>query len=196
MKNELLKNLFTKFVTKLDTMKIRRAVLEDAAILSKLGAATFYETFTGTCTSNDMDEFLVEYYNIEQVKKELKDPNDFFYFLEIENDVVGYIRTKEGAVVFDTKHQDKALELKRLYVLKPFHGKGVAQALMNFVMDFAQKNEFKIVWLGVWEYNFRARKFYEKMGFNNTGFKHDFPIGSTPQTDLWYWQFLNHQKKA
>ena len=171
-------------------MIIRRVVLEDADTLSKIGAETFFETFTGTCTNEDMEHFLFEYYNINQVKKELKDENDFFYFLEINSTAVGYIRIKKGKPNFNTTQQGKALELKRLYVLKPYHGKGIAQALMNFVIDFAQKDSYKIVWLGVWEYNCRAIKFYEKMGFINTGFKHDFPIGNTPQTDLWYWKFI------
>ena len=50
------------------------------------------------------------------------------------------------------------------------------------------------MWLGVWEHNYRAQKFYQKMGFEDTGYKHPFPIGNTPQTDLWYWKFLNKEQ--
>jgi hypothetical protein len=39
---------------------------------------------------------------------------------------------------------------------------------------------------GVLEYNFRARGFYEKHGFVNSGVENDFPLGSTPQTDYWF----------
>jgi ribosomal protein S18 acetylase RimI-like enzyme len=42
------------------------------------------------------------------------------------------------------------------------------------------------MYLSVWEYNFRARGFYEKHGFVNSGIENDFPLGSTPQTDLWF----------
>jgi ribosomal protein S18 acetylase RimI-like enzyme len=42
------------------------------------------------------------------------------------------------------------------------------------------------MYLSVWEYNFRARGFYEKHGFANTGIENDFPLGSTPQTDYWF----------
>jgi diamine N-acetyltransferase len=171
-------------------MTIRRVVLEDAETLSKLAADTFYDTFKGTCTDEDMDAFLYDYYNVEQVKKELSDTNDYFYFLEVDEQAVGYIRIKEGNPAFPTMQQWKALELKRLYVAAEYHGKGVAQALMNFVFDFANENKYEVVWLGVWEHNYRAQKFYQKIGFVDTGHQHDFPIGNTPQTDLWYCKFL------
>jgi len=40
-----------------------------------------------------------------------------------------------------------------------------------------------VMWLGVWEYNPRAQRFYEKNGFQVCG-KHTFLLGSDPQTDL------------
>jgi diamine N-acetyltransferase len=181
------------FVVKFIEMQIRRVLMQDAAALSKLGATTFFDTFTGTCTKDDMNTFLYDYFNIAQVEKELANPDDHYYFLEINGDAVGYIRIKEENGGFDNLNKWKALELKRLYVLKEYHGKGVAQLLMNYVFKFAVENNFEVVWLGVWEYNFIAQAFYKKMGFIDTGFKHDFPIGNTPQTDLWYWKFLNNE---
>ncbi|MBS4042470.1 MAG: GNAT family N-acetyltransferase [Chitinophagaceae bacterium] len=171
-------------------MLIRRVELKDAETLSALASKTFYDTFVGTCTEKDMEEFLYEYYNIEQVNSELSDANDYFYFAEVDGVAVGYIRFKEEYSNFEKMKQWKALELKRLYILKEFHGKGVAQALIDFYFQYAQENDYEMAWLGVWEYNFRAQKFYQKNGFEDTGEKHPFPIGSTPQTDIWYWKKL------
>jgi ribosomal protein S18 acetylase RimI-like enzyme len=39
------------------------------------------------------------------------------------------------------------------------------------------------MWLGVWEYNPRAQRFYEKNGFRIVG-SHVFLLGEDPQTDL------------
>ena len=74
----------------------------------------------------------------------------------------------------------------RFYFLKEFHGKGDSDRLMNFAMDYARSQGFERMYLSVWEYNFRARGFYEKNGFKNTGIENDFPLGNTPQTDLWF----------
>jgi GNAT superfamily N-acetyltransferase len=86
----------------------------------------------------------------------------------------------------ETFSNQKSVELVRLYVLKEFHGTGVANELMNFAIDYAHKNGFEIMYLSVWEYNFRARGFYEKHGFVNSGVENDFPLGTTPQTDYWF----------
>src|SRR5687767_3508845 len=168
----------------------RRARLDDAEILSEIANRTFYDTFTGTCTEADMQGFLEAYFNLEQVKKELSNEDDMFYLAECGGKVVGYHRFMEDYSSLPLMKQWKALELKRIYVEKEFHGIGVAQALMELVLTYAADHKYEVVWLGVWEHNKKAQRFYEKYGFVNSGHTHDFPIGNTPQTDWWFWKFL------
>ncbi len=171
-------------------ISLRRVVLADAPALAALSRQTFYDTFTGTCTEADMQQFLADYYNVDQVESELRNEADFYFFAEIDGVQVGYIRFMEDYSNFDTMQQWKALELKRLYVLNAFHGKGVAQKLMDYFLNFAQQHQYEVVWLGVWEHNLKAQHFYAKYGFEFSGHTHDFPIGNTPQTDQWFWRFL------
>jgi diamine N-acetyltransferase len=171
-------------------VSIRRAKPEDAATLSVLGRQTFFDTFTGTCTEKDMEQFLDEHFNLDQVKKELSNENDFFFLGEVEGVPAAYLRMMEDYSNFELMKKWKALELKRIYVDKNFHGKGIAQQLIHFVESFAKENKYEVVWLGVWEHNLRAKRFYEKSGFTDSGYTHDFPIGNTPQTDNWLWKFL------
>lgn len=163
--------------------------MKDAEVLSALSKKTFFDTFAGTCTEEDMQQFLHDYFDVEIVKKELNDINDFYFFIEADGVVAGYLRLKEDYSSFDLMKQWKALELKRIYVDKPYHGKGLAQQLMAFAEKFTMENNYEVLWLGVWEHNLRAKKFYEKMGFTDSGHVHDFPIGSTPQSDNWLWKF-------
>ena len=169
---------------------IRRATIADAVKLSAISIQTFYDTFISTCTEEDMNAFLKEYFNIKQVQLELKNENDFYYLAELNGKVIGYCRWMEDYTNFPVMKQWKSLELKRIYILEEFHGKGVAQQLMNFVIQFAQTSQYQVVWLGVWEHNYRAQKFYEKYSFVHSGHTHDFPIGSTAQTDCCFWRFL------
>ncbi len=169
---------------------IRRITLNDVAALAAISRQTFYDTFKGTCTAADMHEFLEAYYNEQQVAKELSNSVDFYFFAELDGKPVGYIRFMEEYSNFTIMKKWKALELKRIYVVQEYHSKGVAQKLMDLVMDFAVKEKYEVVWLGVWEHNIKAQKFYEKYGFVNSGHTHNFPIGSTPQTDFWFWKFL------
>ena len=172
------------------SITIRRITIDDVAELSAMAKQTFFDTFTGTCTEEDMQNFLDNYFNEAQLAKEVNNPDDLYFFAEADGKPVGYIRFMEDYSNLPLMRQWKALELKRIYVLKEFHGMGIAQQLMDFMMDFVVKENYKAVWLGVWEHNLRAQKFYEKYGFVNSGHTHDFPIGNTPQTDFWFWKFL------
>lgn len=169
---------------------IRRITPADVQVLAAMGRTTFFDTFTGTCTEADMQDFLEAYFNEAQVTKELSDENDYFFFAEVNGVPAGYLRFKEDYKGLSLMKQWKTMELKRIYVLKEYHGQGIAQKLMEFLIDWCIKEKYQAIYLGVWEHNIRAQKFYAKYGFENSGHTHDFPIGSTPQTDFWLWKFL------
>jgi ribosomal protein S18 acetylase RimI-like enzyme len=171
-------------------VSIRRLNIHDAPALSEISTTTFYDTFTGTCTEEDMKQFLEEYFNLQQVEKELSDENDLYFFAEVNGQPAGYLRLMEDYAGLPLMQQWKALELKRLYIKKEFHGKGIAQLLMDFTFNMAKEKNYEVIWLGVWEHNLRAQAFYKKYGFEDSGHTHDFPIGNTPQTDQWFWKFL------
>jgi diamine N-acetyltransferase len=171
-------------------INIRRINITDVTALSALARKTFYDTFTGTCTEADMQGFLDQFYSEAQLGKELLDEETFCFFAEVDSVPVAYLHFKEDYKNLPEIKKWKALELKRIYVLSEFQGKGIAQMLMDFFLNFAVEKKYEVVWLGVWEHNLRAQKFYEKYGFVNSGYTHDFPIGSTPQTDIWLWKFL------
>lgn len=166
---------------------IRRGNLNDVALLQHIGRKTFHDTFGNTCTKEDMRGVLDLFFNSAQVALELQDDADNFFFFEEDEIAKGYLRinAKHNCPIVSFQNR-KSIELVRLYILKEYHGTGIANKLIDFAFDFARKNGFEIMYLSVWEYNFRARGFYEKHGFANTGLENDFPLGSTPQTDYWF----------
>jgi ribosomal protein S18 acetylase RimI-like enzyme len=169
---------------------IRRANLDDAELISELSAVTFFDTFKGTCTDEDMQEFIDKCFKLEQVSKELSDGDDFYFIAFLNHEAAGYIRLKEDISHVEKIDSHKGIELKRIYVLKEYHSQKIGADLMNFALDFAAKNNYELIWLGVWEHNERAKSFYKKFGFNDTGVMHDFPIGRTPQTDHWFFKLI------
>jgi ribosomal protein S18 acetylase RimI-like enzyme len=171
-------------------IQIRRINKTDVAVLSAMARQTFFDTFAGTCSEADMDGFLEKYFNEERLAKEISDENNFYFFAEVDGIPAGYLQFMEDYSGFDLMKQWKALELKRIYVVREFHGKGIAQELMEFILAHARQQQYEVIWLGVWAHNIRAQKFYEKYGFVNSDHTHDFPIGNTPQTDYWFWKFL------
>ena len=172
---------------------IRRADINDAQTLSDLSEITFFDTFKDTCTADDMQGFIKECFNVELIKKELLDPDDFYFIAFINGMAAGYIRMKEDSSDVEIISKHKSIELKRIYVLKKYHSQKLGAALMNFALNFAADKNYEIIWLGVWEHNERAKKFYKKFGFENTGAKHPFPIGNTPQTDEWLFKLIKRE---
>jgi ribosomal protein S18 acetylase RimI-like enzyme len=165
---------------------ITRATTSDTKLISELGAATFEQTFRGTCTDKDLEEVLTEFYNEEQVAKELNDPTDYFFVLFHKEVAAGYARIHLGGVVEEVFSDKNSVELKRIYFLEQFHGKGLAKELLAYCIDFLKKKKFDQIYLSVWEHNLRAQAFYEKHGFENSKIENPFPLGETPQMDYWF----------
>ncbi|MFD2832491.1 GNAT family N-acetyltransferase [Christiangramia antarctica] len=68
-------------------------------------------------------------------------------------------------------------------MLKEFHGKKVGKMLYDKAIELAKEKNIDNVWLGVWEENLRAIRFYEKNGFVAFD-KHIFKLGNDEQTDI------------
>ncbi len=176
-------------------IEIKRVLPANAALLNELSRITFADTFAATCTPEDLQDFLQINYNLPLLQQELEDEKNLYFIAWADDVPAGYILMKEDYSSLPVMQQWKAIELKRIYVLKDYHGKGLAQQMMDFIIDYAKEYGYEAVWLGVWEHNGRARKFYSKYGFEYSGLSHDFPIGSTPQTDVWLWKFLKEGAK-
>lgn len=95
---------------------------------------------------------------------------------------MGYLKLNTAHAQTEPQAAD-ALEIERIYVLSSYHGGGVGQALYHHAMSVAEDRKASYVWLGVWEHNHRALRFYEKNGFIAFG-THIFQLGNDQQTDI------------
>ena len=161
---------------------IRAISISDLAQLQKIGKTTFAETFTEHNTKEDLDKYLEESFSNEKLSSELNNPHSSFYFAEIEDNVVGYLKINFGASQTELK-DNEALEIERIYVLQAFHGKKLGQALYEKAISIAKEMKVSYVWLGVWEQNHRALQFYKKNGFVPFD-THIFKLGNDEQTDI------------
>ncbi|HQW85295.1 MAG TPA: GNAT family N-acetyltransferase, partial [Ferruginibacter sp.] len=115
-------------------VSIRKINVADVDALSAIARQTFYDTFTGTCSEEDMQDFLQRYYNTVQLSSELNNPLTFCYFAEVDNIPVAYLHFMEDYKGLPLMKKWKALELKRLYILKEYQGTGIAQKLMDLFL--------------------------------------------------------------
>ena len=75
-----------------------------------------------------------------------------------------------------------ALELERIYIIKEFQGRKIGQKLLQRAMKIGFERNKAYLWLGVWEKNVDAIRFYQKHGFVKFG-THPYYIGNDKQTD-------------
>jgi ribosomal protein S18 acetylase RimI-like enzyme len=59
--------------------------------------------------------------------------------------------------------------LHQIYVLREWHGRGVAERLMHWALDRARSLGAPEIYLTVFEHNGRAKRFYTRHGFVEVG---------------------------
>ncbi|MEO7674790.1 MAG: GNAT family N-acetyltransferase [Pyrinomonadaceae bacterium] len=163
---------------------IRKATAEDAKSLTDLAYTTFWDAFAAHPKNapDDLNHYMRQAFSLEQITAEFTDEKSIFLLAEIEGELAGYSK-----LIIDNIEPGITarlpVELSRLYSQQIFLGKGVGQTLMDACFERAKNDGRDVMWLGVWEFNPRAQRFYEKNGFRVVG-SHTFLLGSDPQTDL------------
>ena len=164
----------------INRISIKKIEINDIDQLQEIGKLTFAETYSSSNSDENMNEYMESGFSTEKLKFELTDKNSEFYFAELENKTIGYLKINLRPSQKDDKN---TFEIERIYVLKAFHGKKVGQQLYEKAIDIAKQKKVDHVWLNVWEGNTRAIRFYEKNGFVQSD-KHIFMLGDDEQTDL------------
>ena len=189
-------------MNKNEEIKIRRGRKEDANELTQMGYQCFYNTFYHHPLNNpsDVDNYLSSAFNLQTIENDFEDPNVIYLIAELitnnnnennneiqENQIENVI--KVGYVKLQLKSQEECIknvlnpiELCRIYTITNYIGKGIGAKMMKEVLKISRELKADLIWLGVWEFNEQAVKFYKRFGFDRCG-EHVFNLGSDPQTD-------------
>lgn len=165
----------------MNTITIRVAVKEDAALIADISRITFYDAFAKDNTKEDMDVFMNQQFTKAALMKEVEEEDGLFLLAYAGNEPCGYARMRlnNREHIMETEN---AIEIARIYALSSAIGKGVGSALMQYCIDMAKELNKSIIWLGVWEKNEQAIAFYNRWGFEKFS-EHSFLLGADLQTD-------------
>jgi ribosomal protein S18 acetylase RimI-like enzyme len=158
----------------------RDAGPRDAEALAALGAASFSATFGHLYAPEDLSLFL-DNHRVEKWAAELGDPAFLVRVAEADGLMIGYAKLGPPQLPFEPR--GKAAELRQLYVLGDWHGLGVAQALMGWVIEQARQGSAEHLYLSVFIDNARARRFYARYGFEVEG-RYAFMVGTQADEDI------------
>jgi len=165
-----------------DSILIRRATPADARSLAIFAERTFREAFGPDNDPDDVELYVHATYSAERQGAEIDDPERITFVGEDGGTLAAYAQLRLDSRAPDCVNGPAPVELLRFYVDRPWHGRGVAHALMNDVIAAARAHGAHTLWLGVWERNPRAIAFYGKHGFRDVGCV-PFKLGGDDQTD-------------
>jgi ribosomal protein S18 acetylase RimI-like enzyme len=157
----------------------RDAAPADASLLANLFERSFTDTFGHLYKAEDLSAFLNQL-DEQGWAEELGDPRLAIRIAEADGAAVAF--AKVGTLSLPVTPDRPAIELRQLYVLKPWQGAGIAHELMRWALDFAKARLAKEMYLTVYVDNHRARRFYERYGFTFVA-PYAFMVGNQADED-------------
>ncbi len=165
----------------MDNFLIRQCNLKDIEKLKYLSEKTFNETFSEENSLENLEEYLQKNFSYEQIEAELKTDGSTFFLVETDREAAAYMKVNFDKAQTEPGHPN-TLEVQRIYVLKEYKGKHIGKKLIQKAIEAGKTYDLHYIWLGVWENNIKAIKFYEKQGFIKFD-THIFVLGEEEQTD-------------
>jgi ribosomal protein S18 acetylase RimI-like enzyme len=162
-------------------LSYRDATPGDAATLAGIAAATFIETFGTLYKPADLDRFIAGY-TPAAYAAELADPDHAVRFACIGDVVIGFCKLSSLKLPAPDPAAG-AMELRQLYIYKPWQGRGIADVLTTWAKDSARARGAPELWLSVFTQNPRARRFYARHGFKEVAPYH-FMVGDQADEDI------------
>jgi len=162
-------------------MLIRSTSIEDLKLITKIARQTFTESYAHLNNPKDFKNYLDSYFNEDKLKSEMENVNSMFFIGEQNSQILGYLKLNTGSAQTDRRFDD-ALEIERIYILKSHQNQGHGKKMITYAFDIAKDYNLTRVWLGVWERNPAAIRFYKRLNFNIVG-SHIFTIGEDVQND-------------
>lgn len=161
-------------------MNDRDATFGDLPGIDRVFRQSFCDTFAHLYRPDDLEAFLAQF-TPEAWAEEFADPRYRFRVAEVEGQIVGFVKLGPSALPIDSGK--RAIELRQIYLARQHHGSGIAAALTDWAINEARRQGFEELYLTVYIDNHRARRFYDRYGFEAVG-RYDFMVGSQADEDI------------
>ena len=164
-----------------DLISYRDATPADGAVLGGIARATFIDTFGTLYRLEDLATFLAQGSD-EAYAAELADPDIQVRFALTGGAPIGFCKVSSLKLPAPDPSPG-AMELRQLYIYKPWHGLKIADVLTDWAKDEARRRGAPELWLSVFTENTRARRFYARHGFEEVAPYH-FMVGDQADEDI------------
>jgi ribosomal protein S18 acetylase RimI-like enzyme len=162
------------------TITYRDGSPADLAAIDALFRESFSDTFAHLYKPEDLAAFF-DNFTPEAWAEEMTDGRYAFRLAEEGGRIVGF--AKFGPPSVPVESNANRAELRQIYILKEWHGQGIAQALMDWAIAEARDRRVHELYLTVYVDNLRAKRVYERYGFEAVG-RYDFMVGNHADEDI------------
>jgi diamine N-acetyltransferase len=139
------------------------------APLRAMARQAFSDTFAHLYDAGPFAQFLdTAYGSGGTMERALGDPAVQWRVAAVGDQPIGYAKLSPLAAPAPNP-QPGAMELQQIYVLAPWHGKGIAENLMHWALETARVGGAPEIYLTVFDHNARAKRFYMRHGFAEVG---------------------------
>ena len=170
----------------LDNLNIRNATKDDVDQVISIKVNGWQSAYTDIIDNDVLN-------NMSEDKERNAYANkyslDDVFVAEINGDIVGFCR------IYDYKespYDDKEIdcEIREIYVNTEMKRMGIGSKLFSYVLNYLKNKGKRKLYLGVFENNYKSRKFYEKMG-GTLGKKASLEINGKEYPIVSYIYYLN-----
>jgi diamine N-acetyltransferase len=162
-------------------MEFVKIKVSDVDVLLPFAKEVFHHSFFYHNKAENYNAYVDNAFTTTQFLKEIENEYSHFYWILEEGVPMAWLKLNE-AHAFTETIDDNGLEIQRIYVSPSYQSKGLGHQLLTFSEQFAIDKGLDFIWLGVWEHNTNAIRFYEKNGYVIAS-SHEFVFGDEVQTD-------------
>jgi diamine N-acetyltransferase len=152
-----------------DEITYRVAAGSDASCLSVLATQVFLDTYATRGIRPAIAREVRQYLSEEAFAEILFDPRRGILVAELSDHLLGFAQLTHGQTHPLLPPEARATELSRLYVQRPFLGKGLGKELLARAETLAAEEGADLLWLSAWTGNTAALRFYEGRGYQDVG---------------------------
>lgn len=147
----------------------RMAVQRDALPLSVLATQVFLDTYAIQGVRPAVAREVRQYLSEEAFAALLAGPRHGILVAELADHLLGFAQLTHGQTHASLSPGTRAAELNRLYIQRPFLGKGIGKELLARAEALAAGEGADVLWLTAWIGNAPALRFYEGRGYQDVG---------------------------
>lgn len=152
-----------------DAVRFFTPTRDIAASLGAMARQCFSDAFAHLYEPAPFARFLEDAYGPGgRMERDLDDRSVRWQIAAAGDQIIGYAKLSPLRAPAPAP-QPGALELQQIYVLTPWHGRGVAERLMHWALANARAEGAPEIYLTVFDHNARAKRFYSRHGFIEVG---------------------------